>query len=96
MSEAETSFQAVVDPCEGRLLLTFGPEGAGIEEGYLTFTSLPGGLLVKVGKMRSAFGKVNQMHSHVLPWTDQAAGDSQHSSAGRTASADGGISVSRS
>ena len=51
--------------------LTFGPEGAGIEEGYLTFTALPGGLLVKVGKMRSAFGKVNQMHSHILPWTDR-------------------------
>jgi hypothetical protein len=26
---------------------------------------------VKVGKMRSAFGKVNGMHNHVLPWVDR-------------------------
>ena len=33
--------------------------------------SLPGGLLTKVGKMRAAFGKVNTLHNHVLPWTDR-------------------------
>jgi hypothetical protein len=34
-------------------------------------TSLPGGLLTKVGKMRAAFGKVNSLHNHVLPWADR-------------------------
>ena len=35
------------------------------------FTSLPGGLLTKVGKMRAAFGKVNTLHNHILPWADR-------------------------
>jgi hypothetical protein len=37
----------------------------------VSFTSLPGGLLARVGKMRAAFGKVNSLHNHVLPWTDR-------------------------
>ena len=37
----------------------------------ITFTALPGGLLTKVGKMRAAFGKVNTLHNHVLPWADR-------------------------
>ena len=41
-----------------------------IEEGFLTLTSLPGGLLAKVGKMKEQFGKVNTMHAHTLPWVD--------------------------
>jgi hypothetical protein len=95
MNEAETSFQAVVDPyAKADFFLTFGPEGAGIEEGYLTFTSLPGGLLVKVGKMRSAFGKVNQMHSHVLPWTDRPL-VTRNLVGGEDGISDSGISVSK-
>ncbi len=31
----------------------------------------PADLLMKVGKMRAAFGKVNTLHTHVLPWTDR-------------------------
>jgi len=27
--------------------------------------------LLKVGKMKAQFGKVNTMHSHILPWVDQ-------------------------
>jgi hypothetical protein len=95
MDEAETSFQAVVDPyAKADFFLTFGPEGAGIEEGFLTFTSLPGGLLVKVGKMRSAFGKVNQMHSHVLPWTDRPL-VTRNLVGGEDGISDSGISVSK-
>ena len=41
-----------------------------MEEGFLTFTSLPGGLLAKVGKFREQIGKVNTLHSHALPWVD--------------------------
>ncbi len=95
MSEAETSFQAVVDPyAKADFFLTFGPGGRGIEEGYLTFTSLPGGLLVKVGKMRSAFGKVNQMHSHILPWTDRPL-VTRSLVGGEDGISDSGISVSK-
>ena len=72
MHESEASFQAFVDPyARADFFLSFGEEGVGVEEGFLTITSLPGGLLTKVGKMRAAFGKVNAMHNHVLPWTDR-------------------------
>ena len=72
MHESEASFQAVVDPyARGDFFFAFGEEGVELEEGYVTLTSLPWGLLTKVGKMRAAFGKVNTMHDHVLPWTDR-------------------------
>ena len=72
MHESEASFQAIVDPyARADFFISFGEEGVGLEEGFVTFTSLPGGLLTKVGKMRAAFGKVNSLHNHVLPWTDR-------------------------
>jgi hypothetical protein len=72
MAESEASFQAVVDPyARGDFFLAFGEEGVGLEEGFVTFSELPGKLLVKVGKMRAAFGKVNAMHTHALSWADR-------------------------
>src|SRR5207244_2993838 len=72
MHESEAAFQAVVDPyARADFFISFGEEGVNLEEGFLTFTELPGGLLTKVGKMRAAFGKVNGLHNHVLPWTDR-------------------------
>jgi len=71
MHEAEVTFQAVVDPyARADVFLAASPEGLEIEEGFLTLTSLPGGLLAKVGKMKEQFGKVNTMHAHTLPWVD--------------------------
>ena len=71
MHEAEVTFQAVVDPyARADFFLACSPEGLEIEEGFLTLTSLPGGLLAKVGKMKEQFGKVNTMHAHTLPWVD--------------------------
>ena len=72
MHESEASFQAVVDPyARADFFISFGEEGVDLEEGFVTFTSLPGGLLLKAGKMRAAFGKVNSLHNHVLPWADR-------------------------
>ena len=71
MHEAEVTFQAVVDPyARADVFLSASPDGLEIEEGFLTLTSLPGGLLAKVGKMKEQFGKVNTMHAHTLPWVD--------------------------
>ncbi len=71
MHEAEVTFQAVVDPyARADVFLSASPGGLEIEEGFLTLTSLPGGLLAKVGKMKEQFGKVNTMHAHTLPWVD--------------------------
>jgi hypothetical protein len=72
MGESEASFQAVVDPyARADFFFSFAPEGVEVEEGFITFTSLPGGLLAKVGKFREQIGKVNTMHAHVLPWVDE-------------------------
>ncbi len=71
MREAEMSLQAIVDPyARADFFLAASPEGLEMEEGFLTLTSLPGGLLAKVGKMKQQFGKVNTMHAHTLPWVD--------------------------
>jgi len=72
MHESELGLQAIIDPyARGDFFLSFGEEGVELEEGYITFTALPAGLVAKVGKMRSAFGKVNTLHNHVLPWVDR-------------------------
>ena len=72
LQEAEMSFQAIVDPyARADFFLSASPEGLEVEEGFVTFPTLPGGLLMKVGKMKAQFGKVNTQHSHVLPWVDE-------------------------
>jgi hypothetical protein len=71
LHEAEMSLQAIVDPyARADFFVSASPEGVEIEEGFITFPTLPGGLLAKVGKMKAQFGKVNTMHGHVLPWAD--------------------------
>src|SRR3984893_5905934 len=72
MHESEIGLQAIIDPyARGDFFISFGEQGVNLEEGYITFTALPKSFVVKVGKMRSAFGKVNTMHNHVLPWVDR-------------------------
>ena len=72
MHESEIGLQAIIDPySRGDFFISFGEEGVNLEEGYITFTALPKSFVAKVGKMRSAFGKVNMMHNHVLPWIDR-------------------------
>jgi hypothetical protein len=95
MHESEASFQAVVDPyARADFFFAFGEQGVELEEGYLTLTSLPWGLLTKVGKMRAAFGKVNTMHDHVLPWTDRPI-VTENLVGGDEGITDAGISVAR-
>lgn len=72
LRESEVGIQAIVDPyMRADFFLSFGEHGVDVEEGYATFTSLPWGLLARVGRMRAAFGKINQLHLHVLPWPDE-------------------------
>jgi hypothetical protein len=72
MHESEIGLQSIIDPyARGDFFISFGEEGVNLEEGYITFTALPGSFVAKVGKMRSAFGKVNTMHNHVLPWVER-------------------------
>src|SRR5947209_5964704 len=72
LHESEIGLQAIIDPyARGDFFVSFGEEGVNVEEGFITFTALPAGFVAKVGKMRAAFGKVNTLHNHVLPWTDR-------------------------
>ena len=72
LEEAELSLQAVVDPyARADFFLAASPEGLEVEEGFVTFPTLPGGLLAKVGKLKAQFGKANTLHSHVMPWVDE-------------------------
>jgi hypothetical protein len=71
LRESELGLQAVVDPwARADFFIAFSEEAVDVEEGYLTFTALPWDLLAKVGKMKVAFGKINTLHAHVLPWAD--------------------------
>ena len=95
MHEVEASFQAIVDPyARADFFLVFAPTEVGVEEGYLTFTALPGDFLLKVGKMRGSFGKVNQMHNHVMPWTDRPL-VTEDLVGGEEGISDAGLSLSR-
>ncbi len=72
LHESEVGLQAIIDPyARGDFFLSFGEEGVNVEEGYITFTALPAGLVAKVGKMRAAFGKVNLIHNHALEYIDR-------------------------
>ena len=72
MRESEVSFQAVVDPyAKADFFVSISNDGVELEEGFVTFTHLPADLLLKVGKFRAQIGKVNLMHTHVLPWVDE-------------------------
>src|SRR2546427_13136433 len=64
--------QAIIDPyARADAFISFGETGVNVEEGYVTFTSLPAGLPMKVGKMRAEFGKVNTIHNHALAFIDR-------------------------
>src|SRR5882762_3137577 len=72
LHESEVGFQAIIDPyARADAFISFGETGVNVEEAYVTFTSLPAGLLMRVGKMRADFGKVNTIHNHALPWIDR-------------------------
>jgi hypothetical protein len=95
MHESEVAFQAILDPyARADFFFSFGEQGVNLEEGYLTFPALPGGLQLRVGKMRAAFGTVNTLHNHVLPWTDRPL-VTQNLVGGEDGIDDAGLSVSR-
>jgi hypothetical protein len=72
LQESEASFQAIVDPyARADFFLAIGEEGIEVEEGYITFPTIPGGLLIKAGQMRANFGRLNAFHNHTLPWIDR-------------------------
>jgi hypothetical protein len=66
LSEAEISFQSVVDPLARVDLFVAFPadESPEIEEAYATTLSLPGPLELRGGRFKTRFGKWNRLQSH--------------------------------
>ena len=94
MHEMEVGLQAIIDPyARGDVFLSFGESGVNLEEGYMTFSALPGGFVAKVGKMRAAFGQVNLTHNHALPTVDRPL-VTDNLVGGEDGISDAGISVS--
>jgi len=95
LPETELTLQAIVDPyARADFFVAIGDEGAEIEEGFLTFPTLPGGVLMKVGKMRASFGKINPLHTHLIPWIDRPL-MTNNLVGGEEGLGDAGISVAR-
>ncbi|HEX5575333.1 MAG TPA: hypothetical protein VFX42_05620 [Gemmatimonadales bacterium] len=69
--EFEFAFQSALDPYSNtKIFLTFEQDEVGVEEGYLYWTGLPGGLRLDVGKFRQQIGDLNRWHLHALPETE--------------------------
>ncbi|MBL8113809.1 MAG: hypothetical protein JNK60_13085 [Acidobacteria bacterium] len=97
LREVELGLQATVDPyAKAEFYLSYGSaeNQVAVEEGFITFLSLPLDLVVKAGKLKGAFGKLNTEHLHTrlfadvpLPMTNLLGSDDGIE--------DAGISVSR-
>ena len=49
-----------------------GAGGFGVEEGYVEWVGLPGGLRLKLGKFFQQFGQLNRWHAHALPFQSRS------------------------
>jgi hypothetical protein len=95
LHESEVGLQAIVDPyARADFFLTFSNDEVGVEEGYITFLNIPGELLVKAGKLKGAFGKLNTEHLHVRLFAD-APLPMLNLMGGEDGVDDAGVSVSR-
>ncbi|MBI5020996.1 MAG: hypothetical protein HZB59_06135 [Ignavibacteriales bacterium] len=79
-NEAEFTFNSFVDPyAKADIFLSFakntesGKYEVDLEEAYITTLDLPYGLQLRAGKFRMAFGKINSIHPHALPFIDLPA-----------------------
>jgi hypothetical protein len=71
LAATEVDIQSALDPfSRTRWVIGFGDEGVEIEEGYVSYSSLPGGLELTAGKFKQRFGALNRQHLHALPQAD--------------------------
>jgi hypothetical protein len=70
-NEFEVALQSTLDPySNAKVILTFGPDEVGVEEGYIWYTGLPGRLRADLGQIREQVGDLNRWHRHALPESD--------------------------
>jgi len=69
--EYELDLQSALDPYSRmRLTLSFADGEAAVEEGWVRYSALPGGLDLLAGRFRQRFGALNRQHLHALPQND--------------------------
>jgi hypothetical protein len=63
LDEVELGIQSVVDPYfRADAFIGYHGEEVEVEEAYLTWLTMPGGLQAKIGKFRAGLGKFNPIH----------------------------------
>ncbi len=68
----EMALQHPLDPySQAKFFLAFEDGEFTLEEGYMSWESLPGQIGLKVGRFHTNFGKMNRYHKHALPWADR-------------------------
>ncbi|MBI4800959.1 MAG: hypothetical protein HY796_00360 [Elusimicrobia bacterium] len=94
VKEAEIAFQSVIDPYTRAdvFVAVEGEGGIELEEGHLTWYSLPGGLSLKAGKFKGAFGKFNLTHRPETAFADRPLSHEAYLGEEGLASAGGGLS----
>jgi len=71
----KSGLQAIIDRThEGTFSYLFGESGVNLERRLHHVHRIASRYRGKVGKCVLAFGKVNMMHNHVLPWVVTPAG----------------------
>jgi len=72
VDEFELSLQSTLDPFSMAKAFIVVEEGEfELEEAYIDYTTLPGGLGFKFGQFRNDWGKLNRWHQHALPQVDR-------------------------
>jgi hypothetical protein len=72
LRHVELGFSAEVDPYfRAWTVVAVDEDGAELEEAVLQTTSLPGGLTLSGGKIKSGIGRINRQHSHNWDFLDQ-------------------------
>jgi hypothetical protein len=70
LREFAFGFQSALDPYSNtKIFASFG-EHVEIEEAYVYWTGLPGGLRLDVGRFRQQAGELNRWHLHAVPGTE--------------------------
>lgn len=69
--EFEVALQSTLDPySSAKIFIALEDGDVGVEEGYVTYTGLPGRLRVDAGRIRQSVGDLNRWHLHALPETE--------------------------